>query len=264
VDLRRVAGISDDTQLTLATCEAVVTSGGRVEPEAIARSFLRWYREEKLSGLGAATLGALRGLDAGGHWATVGRTGEMAAGNGAAMRIAPLAFCFDPASEEGRVQVRDVSRITHRNDEAYVGALAIAVAVRMAAVDWPGTDALLVEIAGVLPDSVVKDRLLTLAGLPPSFPVTKVAELHGASGYVADSVPLALWAVRQHAGDSLDVLLRDVIAAGGDTDTVASMALQIVGTRIGYEALSRSLVEAVPEIASVEAIARSFANVVAG
>lgn len=91
--------LSDDTQLTLATCEAIIEIG-RPEPEAIAKSFLRWFRERRISGVGASTLKALRDLDAGVHWTLAGRKGEMAAGNGAAMRIAPVAFLVDPHRDD--------------------------------------------------------------------------------------------------------------------------------------------------------------------
>ena len=77
--------LSDDTQLTLATCEALSQDGG-VSPERIASRFVSWYQQGKLSGLGASTLKALRDLSLGAHWAVAGRKGDMAAGNGAAMR----------------------------------------------------------------------------------------------------------------------------------------------------------------------------------
>lgn len=41
---------------------------------------------------------------------------ERAAGTGAAMRIAPLAFLLDPLDPEQRVTLRDVCRITHHSD----------------------------------------------------------------------------------------------------------------------------------------------------
>ena len=45
--------------------------------------------------------------------------------DGAAMRLAPLAFVLDSDRDDDRRTIRDVCRITHRNDEAYVGGLAI-------------------------------------------------------------------------------------------------------------------------------------------
>jgi len=56
--------LSDDTQLTLATCEALSSSTRTVSPEAIAATFREWFRAGSLSGLGSSTLKALRDLAA--------------------------------------------------------------------------------------------------------------------------------------------------------------------------------------------------------
>ena len=55
--------LSDDTQLTLATCEAIVATGG-VYPSVIAAHFLAWFDEGRITGMGASTLKALRDLQA--------------------------------------------------------------------------------------------------------------------------------------------------------------------------------------------------------
>ena len=81
--------VSDDTQLTLATCQAIIEAKGKIVPATITQQFLQWYNQGRLTGLGASTLKALRDLQMGAHWALAGRTGERAAGNGAAIRIAP-------------------------------------------------------------------------------------------------------------------------------------------------------------------------------
>lgn len=65
--------LTDDTQLTLATCEAL-TEGGTPDPARIAASFLRWFRARRLTGVGASTLKALRDLEVGTHWGQAGRT----------------------------------------------------------------------------------------------------------------------------------------------------------------------------------------------
>src|SRR4051794_25847966 len=56
--------LTDDTQLTLATCKALIDAGDP-DPALIAASFLRWYRARRLTGLGASTLKALRDLEVG-------------------------------------------------------------------------------------------------------------------------------------------------------------------------------------------------------
>jgi ADP-ribosylglycohydrolase len=87
--------ISDDTQLTLATCESISKTQS-VDPQSISETFADWHRSARFTGLGVSTYKALSELCIGGHWALVGRSGERAAGNGAAMRIAPLAFALTP------------------------------------------------------------------------------------------------------------------------------------------------------------------------
>src|SRR5215510_16511055 len=64
--------LSDDTLLTIATCEAIIDRGGP-EPDAIAERFASIYNSGSLTGLGASTRKALEELSHGGHWALVGR-----------------------------------------------------------------------------------------------------------------------------------------------------------------------------------------------
>ena len=250
--------ISDDSQLTLATCESIIEKR-TVSPELIAQRFVHWYRARRISGVGASTLKALRDLDAGVHWALTGAKGEMAAGNGAAMRIAPLAFHLDPAITEQRQVIRDVCRITHHSDESYVGALAIVVAIRSLVYEALSPPQLLGNVLRSLPDSRVRDRLVELDQLPQGLTIADVATQFGASGYVVQSVPLALYAARSIDRVPFDVLLRNVIEAGGDTDTIASMIGQIAGAWLGASSISRNVFDSLSNADEIERVIDQFA-----
>lgn len=253
---------TDDTALTLATCAAIVRTG-TVEPAAIADGLLARFRRGGVRGWGASTLKALRDLDAGAHWALAGARGERAAGSGAAMRVAPLAFLLDPTSSADRRMIRDVARITHHHEEAYVGALAVVCAVRVVARGGRVSAASLVaDVATTLPDSAVRDRLAAFAALDPETPPRELASRFGAGGFVAESVPLALFAAQAIAATSFASVIRAAILAGGDADTIASIAGQIAGCALGYEGLPQQALDCISGHVDLEEAER-FARLVA-
>lgn len=248
--------VTDDTQLTIATCESIIESRA-VNPESIANHFLQWFRQRRISGIGASTLKSLRELDAGGHWAMVGATGERSAGNGAAMRIAPLAFILDPNLEKDRQTLRDVCRITHRNEEAYIGALAIFRSIRHAFDGNSFNDEFLPDLIDSLPDSLVRDRLIAIRDLSPS--ISEYASRFASSGYVVDSVPLAILAAMQ----SSDVLetIRQIVQCGGDTDTIASMFGHIFGAASGTGALPMETVKQIDAVSLIRDTSANFSRI---
>jgi ADP-ribosyl-[dinitrogen reductase] hydrolase len=253
--------LSDDTQLTLATCESIIESG-RADPESIAIHLLRWYRAGGVRGIGSSTLKAMRDLAVGTHWAISGARGEFAAGNGAAMRIAPLAFLLNPTNSEDRIVIRDVCRITHHSDEAYVGALAVVLAIRsVLSGDWSQYQSFLAATVDNLPDSAVRDRIQSL--LPLKVPASEVALSFGATGHVVDTVPLALYCAQSIAFEPLPAVLALAIGVGGDTDTIASIAGQLAGTVVGSAGIPHELFAAVEGGEEVADIAEAFSEFVA-
>ncbi len=254
--------LSDDTQLTLATCEAMIASGDVIEPARIAARFAAWHSQNRITGMGASTLKAVTELRHGGHWALVGRKGDRAAGNGAAMRIAPLAFCLDPKETGARQIIRDVSRITHHHEEAYAGALAVVVAVRSALTgDWQGEQNLLELVIAALPDTSVRDRLIEFSKL--DLPISDLAQKFGCSGYVVESVPLAIYAAQQILRLGFTQMMQEIISVGGDADTNASIAGQIAGALIGYRRLPVTMIEKLPEREMSQTIAHDLATLIA-
>ncbi|XCN71441.1 MAG: ADP-ribosylglycohydrolase family protein [Candidatus Electrothrix aestuarii] len=247
--------LSDDTQLTLATYESITTCGF-VSAQHIAETFLQYFRARKITGIGSSTLKAMRDLDAGGHWAICGAKGERAAGNGAAMRISPLAFMLRPEKDQDRQIIRDVCRITHHNDEAYLGALAILYAMQSDAIH----DIILNSIEA-LPDSRTRDRLIAINQIQQDTPAAVLANEFGSSGYVVDSVPLALFCARKAATLPFEDVLIDAIEAGGDTDTIASMIGNIVGAHLGRAVLPEQHINRLPNIDKLTNIAKQFTAV---
>jgi len=176
------------------------------------------------------------------------------------MRIAPLAFRLDPAITEERQMIRDVCRITHHGEEAYAGALALVIAIRSLSFD--SLSQLLTNVLTSLPDSRVRDRIGELCKLPDDLLPAEVGGQFGSSGYVVESVPLALYAARQIDRFPFDVVLHNVIEAGGDTDTMASMTGQIASAWIGASSIPQNLIGSLPRADEIERIVDEFAATV--
>ena len=246
--------ITDDTQLTLASIEAMVTDQ-EVRPESIVNQFLKYYRQRKLSGIGASTLKALKELNVGGHWSQVGRRGAYAAGNGAAMRIAPIAFKEDLTN----AQIRDICIITHNNDEAYIGARCVVIAIReILKGHWKGETNLIELIIPQIPDTRIRDRLIEIKN------INNLSEIgaKGNDGYVVNSVPLAIAAANKIKEIGLEEMYAQLIEIGGDTDTNCSIAGQIAGTLIGIEGIPERLIDQLKKLKEYAWIERTINDLI--
>ncbi|WP_079241823.1 ADP-ribosylglycohydrolase family protein [Chryseobacterium indologenes] len=233
---RRVWSITDDTQMTLATCE--VLSEDSFTPENLINKFIEYYRSRKLTGIGASTLKAILDTEAGIHWSQAGRTGEFAAGNGGAMRIAPFAFF----SHMTRQDIYEACKVTHRNDEAFSGALAVFLSIKaILNSDWNGNNNLFDIIIPEIPDTSVKDRLIEINSIGNNSSISEISKL-GNNGYVVNSVPFAIYCSTKIIDLGLEEMLKQIISSGGDTDTNASIAGQIAGTLIGTENIPHELI----------------------
>jgi ADP-ribosylglycohydrolase len=109
----------------------------------------------------------------------------------------------------------------------------------------------------------VRDRLLTYAALPPTTNLADAARRFGATGYVVESVPFALFAAQRVHELGFAGMLEQVIAAGGDTDTNASLAGQVAGASLGLHCLPDEFLKRLPQAELVLGIARGFAERVA-
>ena len=179
--------------------------------------------------------------------------------DGAAMRLAPLAFVLDPDRDDDRRTIRDVCRITHRNDEAYVGGLAIIRSLRWVMQDGQLDDELIQYLAQALPDSKVRDRFAAI--LEGKMSASTYAERFGTSGYVADSVPfavlIAVLGSRQPFMDSI----RTVVESDGDTDTIGSIMGQIRGACFGVADVP-PLVESIDGISTIRKVTAEFVQAI--
>jgi ADP-ribosylglycohydrolase len=117
-------------------------------------------------------------------------------------------------------------------------------------------------VASSLPDSQVRDRLVRYRGFPANTLPRDVADCWGSSGFVVESVPLALFAAQSIASQPFETVIGQAVAAGGDTDTVASIVGQIVGAWVGVGVLPADLLARIQDIDEIRHVAEGFAATV--
>lgn len=232
---------TDDTELTLLIGESFAEDGRFVAANA-AGQMAGAMRERRLTGLGAATFGALEKLSAGKDWTKSGKKGEYASGNGPATRIASIGLAFDPELESTRQLIHDATWITHQSEEAYSGALAVALAIGGVTGGRCAPGGILPYVLSQLPDSRVKGGLAALGDEKTAISFRHIADEYGTSGFVAESVPLSIYACDRFGGN-LPETIKELVEAGGDTDSNASIAGQILGSFSGEPALPREWLE---------------------
>ena len=111
----------------MATAESLLATGGRLDPDDLARRYLAIGH---IRGIGRATAHALSALQNGVPWWEAGQT-ENSGGNGAAMRAAPvgLVHALDP-SPEGLIRDAVLSAVpTHSHPVGVAGAVTVAAGV---------------------------------------------------------------------------------------------------------------------------------------
>jgi ADP-ribosylglycohydrolase len=265
---------TDDTQLTVATLKSIIRARC-VDAADIAHSIASLWRSQAVVGPGGACTAAADKLLAGIPWSDSGaEVGQ--AGNGTAMRTAALGLFFLPRPGELATQVAQVSRITHQDPRSVAGGVAIASAALHVASD-PRMD------ADTLCNSVAKDMSAfhpqftkLVAGLPAHLAKDRkeLLEYVAWSGgrerefedviitpYVIPTVLASLWAATSFP-TSWSEAVAQVIALGGDVDTLGAIVGGLMGARLGVRAIPAHLVQNVLDSQRLHGLAIRYAQLI--
>ena len=241
--------VSDDTEHAVLTARALCESSGN--PERFAASLARQLRGWIVllpAGVGLATLRACGRLLLG---VPPDKSGVFSAGNGPAMRAAIIGVAWGHNAERTCRLVRASSRLTHSDPKAEWGAVLVAAGAYAAATNDPASlDAALSSLppeANELVALVEQARKSAAEGASTEVFARSVGVgLNGVSGYIYQTVPVALQAAWRFP-DDLEAALQAAISCGGDTDTIAAITGGVVGANIGRTATPPHLVEGLCE-----------------
>jgi len=247
-------GLSTGIWLTLATCEAMARAGGRVRAPQVAAVFHEW-----------GDRGRARASDSDAPQGTTSDAGrplmdlQGSDSVGPVLRATPLAFVLDPSRDDDRAVLFDVTRLTHDSDEARAAALAGVVAVRCCLqLDRAPAD-LLARVAGVLPESQVRQRLFEANHGGGS--VASAADRLSEAGNVADAVVRSLVIATRYPDGDLEGAFGEAALLGTEGRGVAALTGQIMGAASAD--VPRAWLERLPDRSEVEAVLERFSQVVA-
>jgi ADP-ribosyl-[dinitrogen reductase] hydrolase len=207
--------VTDDTEMSLAAARALDAAGGWSGP-AVADAFAAWLKGRPAD-VGATCRSGIR------RWMLEGTLegppGAWDAGNGAAMRVLPVALLTLGDDEALRRLAVAQGRITHHH---------------------PLSDAACVLVGRLVQAACLGRSMAWLRGLAEAAareePRLAFAPYRGlATGYVADTMQTVLHHL--FATRDLEACLVAVVNQGGDADTTGAIAGAIAGAWYGPEAL---------------------------
>jgi ADP-ribosylglycohydrolase len=245
---------TDDSQLARELLQSYLARG-RFDPEDYAQRIAAIFTEERIVGRGQSTEAAALRLAQGIPWQSAGEL-PPSAGNGSAMRAAPIGLIFYNDPPQLIQAAVDQGRSTHQDPRCCAGAVVIAGAVALVLRgesvnpasflsqlgEWTGQ----IEpiLAGYLRDLIdwielpIEEavRLISRADLAPDYE----QQWPGISPFVIGSVLWSLYSFLKPPENYWETLCTAIIV-GGDVDTTAAMAGAISGAYLGLDAIPQEL-----------------------
>ncbi len=214
--LRLKAGqVTDDTEMALALGRSLIRCG-TCDPSDICEEFATWLRSGPID-IGNTCRRGIRRYIAQGTLS--GPPSEGDGGNGAAMRVAPIALATLGRDEDARAWTIGQCHITHHNPESDAAALALVDMTRA-----------LLSGAGQSAARAHADRLLA------EMPVFRFEPYRGrCSGYVVDTLQTVLH--YYFVSDTFTDCVIETVNQGGDADTTGALAGMLAGATYGLNAI---------------------------
>lgn len=222
---------SDDGAQALCLLEALLAKGS-LDLDDFAQRMVRWYRHGHLAvdgrvfDVGIQTSSALSAIDRGVPVEQAGRADERGNGNGALMRVLPLALWHQGTDEQLVEDSHRQSIPTHPHPRSQV---CCALYCLWARYELRGLDAAYAKavetVRRIYPDDGPHHQELEFHVRP------ETTTIPNGSGYVVDTLRGAQFLMERET--SFEAVVRGAIRLGGDTDTTACVAGGIAGIRWG-------------------------------
>ncbi|MBI4809780.1 MAG: ADP-ribosyl-[dinitrogen reductase] hydrolase [Nitrosomonadales bacterium] len=209
--------VTDDTTMSLALGNSILAQG-KVDALAAAEAFDAWMRAKPVDIGNTVRRNLLQFRKTGIPEAPYS---DHDAGNGAAMRVLPVALAtFGQSDEAVRAACRAQAHVTHHCVLSDAACECLVFMVQDA-------------LRGASKNDLLHDHAHPLAAQYAAFKFRAVKPSLNPSGYVADTLP-AVFQSFFDTDDFRDCLI-DVVNRGGDADTTGAIAGMLAGALYGIE-----------------------------
>jgi ADP-ribosyl-[dinitrogen reductase] hydrolase len=213
--------VTDDTTMSLALGEAIL-SQGKVDALAAAQAFDAWMKKKPVD-IGNTVRRNLMQFRRTGS--PVAPYCDQDAGNGAAMRILPVALAtLGQSAAAVRLACQAQAHVTHHCALSDAGCECLAFMVQDALL---GADKL----------HLLHQHARPLVLAHPEFKFRAVKSVANPSGYVAETLQAVLQAFFDT--DNFRDCLIDVVNRGGDADTTGAIAGMLAGALYGADCIPK-------------------------
>jgi len=211
--------VTDDTTMSLALGASILDDGGEVHALSCAKAFDAWMRGKPVD-IGNTIRRNLIAFRRTGQ--PQAPPSEHDAGNGAAMRVLPVALATLARGEAAvREAVRAQAHVTHNNPVSDAACEFIALAVQ----DF---------VRGEPLRHVYRQRIAPFIAHHQEFAFRR-RRRQNPSGWIVETMQAVLQALLET--DSVESCLIDVTNRGGDADTTGAIAGMLAGALYGMRSL---------------------------
>jgi ADP-ribosylglycohydrolase/transcriptional regulator with XRE-family HTH domain len=265
-DYARPTGfVTDDTEMALCIAESIADRG-QLDPDDLADRFRAWSRVGR--GMGMATYSATSRLADGVPWYAAG---TKSAGNGAAMRAAPIGLYQPVDLTRLRSAAATSAVITHNDPTAVAATIVVAFIVAHLLHTEPGTfdaAALRDGIDNVLTgveDPALRERRDSRSQVTLRQRIHDVFDLQGRDltevfaltyngAFVLESLPASIAAFLATPEDPEEIII-GAVNGGYDADTVGAVAGAFAGAYHGVSGLPDRWVDHIEFRSGLEGVA---------
>lgn len=256
---------SDDSSLTFCTAESIIIG---YDINTMAQTFVRWLQQgywgahNEVFDIGHTTRRALTRVAAGTSPLISGGFEEFENGNGALMRMMPVAFFLVKENDiHLRYQVvKEISGITHQHFRAVLACFIYVEFLRALLSSGHLQEAYMqmqrTVNAYVLSQSFNPVEIKHYARVLQQNIATIPEQQINSSGYVVHTLESALWCLLNT--NSYERCVLRAVNLGGDTDTTGAVAGAAAGLHYGIDNISPQWISQIAKSAEIGNLANRF------